>query len=285
MSVVFCCLAIGKIGDVGKMSLKSILSIPNSKILVLADLVGGEWVQKSALNTRTQESRVVVVQIPRDELEVLEELDSSVDYRPFGNPKFFRLMYLKWQILSHAISAFPNHSYVVFTDLDVFWTRSPETSLSEFITSSSSFAIQPDADSKNKRTFLCPGIMVWKTNSKAKETLESIRVHHESLLKTNPTMPDDKAINDWASKKENHLQYKVLNEKAFVIGHRLPYLLLGIRGFSFDNLIAYHANYTIGIKNKAKLLRIVDSGTKSFLVRLYYGGYLLARRLMRRLFR
>jgi hypothetical protein len=127
--------------------------------------------------------------------------------------------------------------------------------------------------------------MIWKNNATSRHTLEDIRSSHRSFLELNPTMPDDKAINIWASAKENANRYWILDERLFVIGHRLPFLLLGVRGFSSRTFIAYHANYTIGLANKAKLLRIAKSGTKWFSVRLFYGVIFSFGKLMARLSR
>jgi hypothetical protein len=282
MKIVFCCVAIGNLGEVGKLSLNSILSIFNSKIVVFVDTEGEKWIREAVAVSDLIIKRFDFLRISEEEARILEKLDSSVEYRSFGNPKFFRLMYFKWVVLENAIKNHRDNPWVIFTDLDVYWAMSPELSLDSFQRSNSLFAIQQDAKSKKGAAFLCPGIMVWKTSTRASEILKSVRIYHEKLLQDNPIMPDDKALNLWVSKQRNADFLTKLNRHEYVIGHRLSALLLGLQGFRIRKVIAYHANYAIGLSSKSQLLHFASTPAKNVILRLYRALYLYARKIYSR---
>lgn len=285
MKVVFACLAIGDLGIAGKLSLDSILKIPNFKLFVLADPAGRQWIEHSIEDKTTFASQLTILQINEEELRILNDLDISSNYRPFGNPKFFRLMYLKWEALRLAISLFPEEPWVVFTDLDVYWKKSPILSMENFEESNFQFAVQQDSVNHGDRVYLCPGIMVWKTTDAARGALENIRQSHEMMLIENPTMPDDKALNVWSSMPENKDSYVLLSPYHFVIGHRLLHLLLSLRGFKHSNFIAYHANYTVGLTNKSKLLNAVRKSERGLVIRIFFASYLLLAKMSKKVIR
>jgi len=117
--------------------------------------------------------------------------------------------------------------------------------------------------------------MAWKTNSKAAEVLEAIRKSHEVMLRTNPIMPDDKALNIWASNPINSKLFSTLDRRKYVIGHRLTYLLLGIGGYGLNKMVAYHANYAVGILDKTRLLRFAETSSWNLVQRFTRAAILL----------
>jgi hypothetical protein len=192
-------------------------------------------------------------------------------------------MYFKWLVLKEAMRLSGFDSVVIFTDLDVYWARSPETSLSSLMKSKTLFSVQQDVKSGNDKVFLCPGIMAWKTNARAYEVLESLRSSHEVLLKTNPTMPDDKALNLWASREENFELFSLLSRKEYVIGHRIIYLLLGLGGYKIGSMVAYHANYVVGITGKAQLLRFASTRKYNLILRFSRAMFLILQKCKKKL--
>ena len=137
------------------------------------------------------------------------------------------------------------------------------------------FAIQQDVKNTKGNLYLCPGIMAWKNNLKAGEVLEAIRKSHEVMLRKNPTMPDDKALNIWASNPVNSKLFSTLDRRKYVIGHRLIYLLLGIGGYGLNKMVAYHANYAVGILDKTQLLHYVETSSWNLAQRFTRAAILL----------
>jgi len=275
MSNVFCCVAIGDLGAVGRISLRSILDIPKSHVVIFVDVAGEKWIRELSISEHYDMSRINFLRISLEDQDLLNKLDSSIEYRSFGNPKFFRLMYFKWIVIREAMKLFETGPTVIFTDLDVCWAKNPVNSLELFTKSEAIFAVQQDVKNTKGNIFLCPGIMVWKTNSKAGEVLEAIRNSHEIMLRTNPIMPDDKALNIWASNPVNSKLYSTLDRRKYVIGHRLIYLLLGIGGYGLNKMVAYHANYAVGILDKTQLLRFADTSSWNLAQRFTRAAILL----------
>ena len=48
--------------------------------------------------------------------------------------------------------------------------------------------------------------------------------------------------------------FKGLDERDFVIGHRILSLVLGKDGYDLEKFSAFHANYTLGVSMKARNL-------------------------------
>lgn len=280
MALIFCSVAIGNLGEAGEISLKSILRIPDSKIVAFVDTEGKRWICELLVDKQIHFEKIYFIEISDDDEEVLNLLDNSIEYRPFGNPKFFRLMYFKWIVLQEALSRFSQERFILFTDLDVYWAKSPESSLSQFMDSEANFAVQQDIEPRQDRVFLCPGIMVWKTNSSSKLVLESIRAQHELALKSNPLMPDDKFLNVWASETKNRKLVHKLNQFDYVIGHRLIYLLGDMKGFSLGDFVAFHANYTIGVAKKVRMLKFAGTNKFNYSSRLAKIIFLIASKLV-----
>lgn len=279
MDLIFCSVAIGNLGEAGEISLKSILRIPNSKIVAFVDTEGKRWICELLIRNQISYEKIYFIEISDDDEKVLNLLDNSIEYRPFGNPKFFRLMYFKWIVLQEALGRFSKEPFIIFTDLDVYWARSPESSLSEFMDSDAYFAVQQDIGPKQDSVFLCPGIMVWKSNPNSKLVLESIRAEHELALKSNPLMPDDKFLNSWASENRNRKQVHKLNQFDYVIGHRLIYLLGNLQGFRLGDFVAFHANYTIGVAKKVRLLKFARTNKYNYFLKLTRVVFLLFSKL------
>jgi len=275
MSNVFCCVAIGDLGAVGRTSLRSILDIPKSHVVVFVDVAGEKWIREFSTSEHYDLSRINFLRISLEDQDLLNKLDCSIEYRSFGNPKFFRLMYFKWIVIKEAMKLFETSPTVIFTDLDVYWARNPVNSLVLFRKSEALFTVQQDVKNKKGDIFLCPGIMAWKTNSKAAEVLEAIRKSHEVMLRTNPIMPDDKALNIWASNPINSKLFSTLDRRKYVIGHRLTYLLLGIGGYGLNKMVAYHANYAVGILDKTRLLRFAETSSWNLVQRFTRAAILL----------
>jgi hypothetical protein len=248
----------------------------------MVDTEGKRWVREFLTQHQIDHERLNYLEVSVVDEEVLTQLDSSIEYRSFGNPKFFRLMYFKWIVLQEAISRFSLEPYVIFTDLDVYWARNPEVSLSLFMDSEANFAVQQDRVPRTERVFLCPGIMVWKTNSHARAALASIRTRHELALKSNPLTPDDKLLNVWASETKNRKYIYMLSQFDYVIGHRLIYLLADAQDFQLGAYIAFHANYAIGIAKKVRMLKFAGTNKSNYFLRFVRIIILLAPKLIAR---
>ena len=251
-TIHFCLVAIGNPGHLGHISLSSIVALKPEKICVLVDEFGDSWLSEY---TETTNSEVCKHTITDENNWILSEFTSQEGFENFGSDKFFRLMFLKWIILTECLDETLLGSFVIFSDLDVFWNKTPFPLKELFLDPKKVFAMQDD--STPKREFYCPGIMVWKNDERSKNVLQSIRDFHLEAFQINPYLPDDKAVNNWLTIENNHDFMSPLPTQTFVIGHRLLRLLLGISGFELNSYFAFHANYCVGSHEKIRNLNAV----------------------------
>jgi len=260
----YCVVAIGDPGLLGDFSLKSIVDTSPLKVCALVDDLGAAWIEKF----KVQNAGTICVHFIKDSYSwVLKDFKTETTFQDFGSDKFFRLMFLKWVILEECLSEIDINEYLIFSDLDVFWSKSLANQLEEFSKSSALLALQND--STETREFYCPGIMIWKQSSATIELLRDIRDFHLNALSSEPLLPDDKAINRWLCTDENKKFLYALPKEKFVIGHRIFQLLREVEGFDLQELIAYHANYTLGSKLKLKRLIAVSQTRRYKSVRIY----------------
>lgn len=258
-------LAIGNLGLLGSLSLKSIRNLGSKKIHAMADQPGRIWLQKQVKKLNLE------VEFYEPPVEIAKKLDGfeSENYSKFGEAKFFQLMYLKWILIESALKSDPDIDFLIFTDLDVLWNHSLEDCVDDiFSQADTSVAGQLDWNSKldGSSKFLCPGIMIWRNSSTSLMTLEEIRKFHLKKILQNSDFPDDKAINAWMSKDQNVDRITFLSPKEFVIGHRILELLMEKNDFEVRRYRAFHANYCKGPARKILRIKLVSLSTnhKSF---------------------
>jgi hypothetical protein len=263
-NIHFCLVAIGNPGYLGNISLSSITKLKPGKICVLVDEFGDSWLREY---TETTNSEVCKHKIAEENKWILSEFSSKGGFEKFGSDKFFRLMFLKWIILAECLDEIYPSSFLIFSDLDVFWNKAPFQLKDLFLDPEKVFAMQDDSTSK--RDFYCPGIMIWKNDERSKNVLQSIRDFHLAAFQINPYLPDDKAVNNWLTIGNNQDSMSPLPRQTFVIGHRILRLLLGISGFKLNSYFAFHANYCIGSHEKIRNLNAVRLSSKFKFLRYF----------------
>ena len=261
----FCSLVIGDPGEIAALSLKSLILTNPNKICILVDHKGKIWIEKFTQNNLWE---FCIHEIHNQYSWVLDDFDSDSNYEIFGSKKFFRLMYLKWVVLKECLADSEPSKYLIFTDLDVYWSRDVGEGLRDFLQSDYEFALQNDSSAS--RLYYCPGIMVWKKTSAGLKTLTSLMEFHQKQLIEDPCLPDDKAINRWLELSNNRRYLYVLPSTNFVIGHRLYHLLLQKSGYRLEKFIAYHANYCIGQYHKLTRLFAVEAFCKKDNLRYFF---------------
>jgi hypothetical protein len=271
----FCVLVIGDPGELGNLSMQSILQSSPRRVCALVDNLGSEWVDRIEIGS----TKLICKHLIKEKHSwVLADLASDVKFENFGSAKFFRLMFLKWVVLQECMQENLHGSHLIFSDLDVLWCRNFEDQLHEFSDSPAQFALQND--STRSREYFCPGIMIWKKSTSAQKILDDIREYHLDALTFDPYLPDDKAMNRWLLDGENMKNLYVLSSHQFVIGHRIYKLLLGISGYRLSSVVAFHANYSIGSIEKMRKLEAVSKSLNSYHYRYFYLIKLVLRRIL-----
>ncbi len=256
----FSILVIGKPSSEAFIGLRSIYSIQNVRVCALADEAGRIWCKEISDQYHWT---ICLHQIPTSYDWVLEEFKETTDYREFGDKKFFRLMFLKWVLVSQCLNEKQQTNFIVFSDLDVLWNKNPTGLVNEFAIDSSLLALQDD--SNNSREYFCPGIMIWKVNYSSNKILEEIMEFHLKELQRDPYLPDDKALNKWIKTSNNRKYVFNLPANQFVIGHKFLNLLFDKDPYTINDICAFHANYTIGHHYKYLKMKLIErSGLANF---------------------
>lgn len=274
----FCSLIIGDPGEVAALSLRSLILTNPSKVCILVDQKGKFWIEEFVQNNFWE---FCLHEIQDQNSWVLDDFDSDLNYEIFGSDKFFRLMYLKWVVIKECFAESEQSNYVVFTDLDVYWSRNISESLRDFLQSDCLFALQND--STVSRQYYCPGIMIWKKSSAGFKTLIGLMEFHREQLIEDPYLPDDKAINRWLELSNNRIYLYALPSTIFIIGHRIYHLLLQKNEYELKTFIAFHANYCIGQYHKLSRMLAVEAFCKNYHLRYYSLFKVIALDLLRRI--
>ena len=245
-------LIIGDLDEFASLSIETFRNLNSSRVCYVADELGELWLDRHRLKLnnitfcRHQSNEIV--------FEILS-LGNESKYESFGSQKFFTLMILKWLLILDIWNTHTTLEYVLFSDLDIVWRKSPRID-DIFKNSRQILAIQDDSTSEG-RTFYCPGIMIWKKTNQSQFMIKEIYDFQKDEISRGNIIADDKALNAFILKNQIEDLVGVLDKKLFVIGHRFPYLLSGVKEFSLRNYYAFHANYVSGGKLKLIYLRAV----------------------------
>lgn len=253
---VFAILAFGELGESSRISLDSILKIHDSTICVAGDSLGLTWVRKNLSASQTRQ--LCTHQIPEKDLFELNLLPTRYStYSNFGQERFIKLTTFKWFLISDILQRHPNLDYVIFSDLDVLWLKTPEIGIFNTTEYASCLAIiQNDTPRGNPTTYFCTGIMFWKNCLESSSVLNSLFVDQMQSNVSGSLIPDEPIFNQWFQKRKNQSLVKALPSNQFVIGHRFFHLILSIN-FDLQKINAFHSNYVVGEKAKAQRLQAI----------------------------
>ena len=247
-------LVFGHLGKSAEISFSTINNLNCESICVIGDKSGIEWISKLSEKLNYQE---LCVHIPKHkDLDVLK-LSGTEDnkYSDFGNERFIKLTTFKWYLIKDTLIKHPHLNYVLFSDLDVVWLKEP--SLNYFDQFKNTFLfVQDDSPVNSQSVHACSGIMFWRNTQSSIETLDLLFDDQLNSNVKGKLIPDEPILNLWIRNLSLQDSFSLLPNKEYVIGHRFFHLILKF-GFSFENLICFHANYVKGEKRKLKRIQIL----------------------------
>lgn len=245
-------LALGNLGEAGVISANSLGNTGISKICVVADSAGKAWLSKSTL---IDEKSALCFHNNTKIESVINRLSKDDNYVNFQSERFIRLMILKWILILDVFETHHNITSLLYSDLDVFWKKSPLQEIKTLDKSDKIFFIQDDSTLDGKREFFCPGIMIWKNSRESKIALNSIINFQDERNKNDDLLADDKALNLWLNFEGRVRMLERLPSKKYVIGHRFLWMIIGRKGFNLKKTICFHANYIKGKERKYIILK------------------------------
>ena len=272
-SFAFLILCMGKFEDSARISLNSmakVASYSGAKIFVYADTSGRKWLLENIENK--QILIFIEVDIKNVPLRVRNRFESqeSFQYAKFGSDEMKSLTPLKWDGLLEVFKSDYDLKAVVFSDLDVIWTRSPHSEVDELVKSDLLALLQDDTP-KGSRGYFCTGIQIWKNSERSADYISQLSLFHrkshdDDFRYRNMLVGDEKAFNLWMAKTKSLSFFAGLDSRKYVIGHNVKMAIL--RLILRINPIAIHANYSSSEHLKYHKLNSFAENTSRWMSRL-----------------
>lgn len=179
-------------------------------------------------------------------------LDLEIRYLPqdcptgsFHSEGWNETMRKKIEYIIHSLNETKENEFFIHSDIDVQFFGNIKSDLEDIMTLTNS-----DILFQNDGSYLCNGFFICKKNKL------TIDLFNDVLLKLNFYRNDQVAVNDLLRHKK--IKYSSLPERYYTVG--INHGLWSGNEIEFiipNDLIMHHANYTEGVENKIKLLKII----------------------------
>jgi len=239
----------GKFEDSARISLNSMVKLASCsdiKIFAYADNSGKDWLLENVNNREVL--KFIDVDINKVPLKIRHRFQSkqSFNYARFGSDEMKSLTPLKWDALLEVFTSNRDLKAVVFSDLDVIWTRLPNFEVDQLVSSNLLALLQNDTP-KGSRGYFCTGIQIWKNYNQSLEYILNLsefhrKSHENNFRYRNMLVGDEKAFNLWMAKTKSLSFFAGLDSRKYVIGHNVKMAILSL--IFRRNPIAIHANYS-----------------------------------------
>ncbi len=191
-------------------------------------------------------------------LDGLKFLETDTKYRAYTNNDFFRVVQLKWDLISKTMRMFPEHN-VLFSDFDVLWISNPLPHLEVFLSSHPNCQIVIQDNSTDLNLFaVCMGFVYFRNNRFTNDMILSLASRHEVMGKIAP-IGDDAIMSEYLKSEMPMEKYHVLPLHLFPTGNLSKLFLRKelFPGFKAPSPYIFHANYVSGLRKKALLMYLV----------------------------
>ena len=180
------------------------------------------------------------------------------EYFDFNELNFYKLVCLKWYVLSYLLSE--GYDLITYSDTDVIWFSDPIKKIRELFESSSRFKIAiQDSTMTIGDTRLCMGFITLLKSPETIDMIEKCRTINEQMLLVNPNYGDDDAVTQWYSENNYPDWVYLLQQNIFPLGYSLD---LYSKKSKYPNLHRinpeiFHLNFVVGIKKKIMLAYVL----------------------------
>jgi len=249
-------LAFGQFGQASEISFRSLIKLNPKFTCVLGDKIGITSVKYAAKKFGIK--NICIHKANISDLKSLKlPINSKEKYVAFGQDRFMKLTTFKWQLIKQSLIKHSEVGGVYFSDLDVLWVNMPNKSLMNKTLSNGFLALQDDSRPNQKYPRYCTGVMYWKNCKKSLLTLDKLfQVQLHNNL-NNKLIHDETAFNSWLLESNQKELIKPFPRNKFIIGYKYFDLFMN-KSSNIQNIICYHANYTIGERSKFRRLRSIE---------------------------
>ena len=192
----------------------------------------------------------------RGDLYVYDLLDSYEG--EFGTSDFFEVMLFKVRSIIDSLKQLTNDDYMIYLDGDIHIRRDIVTEMTKEIRRKGADIMLQSDDG-----YPCAGMFICKCGDKMLNLFLNVldlllnNREHYTALNTDQTALYDAMINP-----KNEISYRFLSRRFTTYGNlrrdKNAQWHIGSERFRLPpDLVAFHANFTVGIENKEALLKIV----------------------------
>ena len=260
METAICYLIINQIPSMPELAIKSMLENTSSKIFL-------GYLREEDLPPISNNDRIQKIK-----LELPERFNftlSSLDYLPFDNTEFFRLVALKWQLFESIFEK--GYDLVIYSDLDVMvFSDLVDDIEKSFKTFSDTDVLIQDASRYAHDPRLCMGLIAMRKSERVNLLIKDCYERHLLATQDGSRVGDDDIITQYYLSNQNRKWIMLLPQATYPVGQ---YLNLFSNWDLFPGLrpakpIIFHSNYVIGRKNKILLMlrssSLIDPKNYSF---------------------
>ena len=272
---VICLLVINRIPFFPESVLASILDSTDSPVVI-------GYLREFDLPKLPDSPRVFTVklELPNN----LKYLMDLTEYQDFSQDAFYQLVQMKWVLLRKVLEL--GYEFLIYTDLDVYWAANPVPSLERtFLQNPRLHVLLQSFTDDPSQVKLCMGFLALRQSDETVNFISRCASEHERDLLLNPRVGDDDVVTALYSELGEPEWLRPLPQTTFPVGNL-------VNLFSSKNLLPglghpkpfiFHANYTVGIRNKKLLLNLflINQGLfrKNFFQRILIEVELFLRRL------
>lgn len=244
-----CLLVVNKIPEMPRISIESILSSTDSPVFL-------GYIAKEDVREFENNPRIKLLDLNEEFQELKFELSSS-DYTGWAFDDFFKIVQLKWTLLTKIMGM--GFCFVIYSDLDVVWQLDAYKEVGDTFSSRGDVSIQIQSFTRNLNDpRLCMGFVAFRNDAHSRKFIKDGASRHNLELLSNPRIGDD----DIATILYREMGYpnwiRELPQTTFPVGVSLN-LFRGravFPGLNAQEPFIFHANFVVGLSNKVLLMKL-----------------------------
>jgi hypothetical protein len=254
MSAIVCLLVINQIEELPEMAISSILENCSEDIVV-------GYLKEGDIRDLPRHSRVSYLNLS-DEIDELgaaaDVLLDKRDYVTFDQDLFFYLVQVKWLLFRRLLET---HEVVIYSDLDVLWLDDVSDDVHRtFQEWPNVHTLVQDFTFHSREPKLCMGLFAMRRSNFSIRLIQKCAEIHAEGFESKKKFSDDDAISAYYRMSDNASKILRLPNQSYPVGNLLNILLPVsiVRGLRPPKPLIYHANFVVGWRKKAMLMRFVQ---------------------------
>jgi len=254
MSAVVCLLVINQIEELPELAIRSILENCNENIVV-------GYLKEVDIRNLPRNSRIKYLDLSNEIEELGADAAVLLDkraYVTFDEDLFFYLVQVKWFLFRRLLEI---HEVVIYSDLDVLWLDDvSDDVLRTFQEWQNLHVMIQDFTFNSREPKLCMGLFAIRRSDFSVHLIQKCAEIHAKGFESKRKFSDDDAISTFYCMPDNASKILRLPNQSYPVGNLLNIMLPVsiVRGLRPPKPLIYHANFVVGWRKKAMLMRLVQ---------------------------